>query len=123
MIGRPLTLLSFLFLTLNAGASETKATKAREFKGPPYFAKGILIELVEYNAKADAYRVVDVEYRAFGPFYGRVNEILKALPSQNAKKVRANPKILLGQQFQLEANVPTLYLNEAPKEPKGSNGG
>lgn len=97
-------------------------------EGEPPIKKGTMIQVQSYNEKSKTYDIVMPKYEAQGPNYATVADLVKALPSVDAKRVVANPRTIVGMEYVLDndlklqdtAKVEALQKPPAPKKPAKS---
>ena len=69
---------------------------------PPIRA-GTLIEIQAWDARSRTYDITMPAFSAQGPNYATLPALIKAVPSLNTNRIKANPDSIVGMTYKLDA--------------------
>ena len=89
-------ILILLLSSLVSGAEEL---------APPPIGKGQTVQVINWDAKSQTYELIKNKYPAQGPNFVTMKDLVAAIKTLDAKRVKKKPKSIVGNEYELDEDV------------------
>lgn len=122
--------LAIAFLALSSAADSTKTASAEKVSAEKKpitdiehgselpLAKGSMVAIKSYDSSSNTYEIYAVNFPGEGESKVTVLSLTESITSLDLELLKVNPKTIVGNQYMLDNNLPTLFVHEVEARKK-----